>query len=243
MNKKNILITGGEGDIGFAIAERLAQQNNNIYLLDRTAGNTDRLIKLKKTYKESVKFYNVDLSSEKEIRVTIFKIGEDAKKIDALINNAGIYPMIKMENYTLALWNQVLSVNLTSAFLCTQLVLPYMKKFGGRIINVSSAAAHLGSRDIGYSASKSGMIGLTKSSARNLAKYKINVNAIAPGMVDSNMSKRMNPKDIKDNIQKTILKRIGLPSDISGVVDFLLSEDSSFITGSTIDINGGFYIR
>lgn len=243
MNKKNIVITGGEGDIGFAIAKRLADQNNNIYLLDKSAGNTDRIIKLKATYKDSVKFYKVDLSSEKESRIIISKIGKEAKKIYALINSAGIYPVTKMEDYNLTLWNQVLSVNLTAAFLCTKLVLPYMKRSGGRIINISSTAAHLGSRDPGYSASKSGMIGLTKSNARSLAKYKINVNAIAPGMIDGQMSRKMKPKDIRDNIKKTILKRYGLPSDICGAVDFLLSEDSSFITGFTIDVNGGLYIR
>lgn len=144
---------------------------------------------------------------------------------------------------TLDLWNKVLMINLTSPFLIIKNVLPLMKKKGGVIINISSTGAYLGSRDVGYSASKAGLIGFTKSLARNLAKYNIRVNAIAPGTIDTKMSRLMKKEDREKNKQNTLLKRLGKPEDIIGAVSFLLSEDSNYITGTTIDINGGLYMR
>lgn len=174
-------------------------------------------------------------------KATARQIWELAKEVIA--DNADGYPIISFEDYSLEKWQKVLTINLTAPFMIIQAALPLMKTYGGKIINMSSTGGHLGSRDIAYSSSKAGLIGLTKSVARSLAKYNITVNAIAPGMIKTKMSKRMSLESINKNLETVLIKRPGLPSDIVGVVSFLLSKDSDYITGFTIDVNGGLYIR
>jgi NAD(P)-dependent dehydrogenase (short-subunit alcohol dehydrogenase family) len=240
-NKKNIILTGANGDIGLAIVYRLTKEGYHLIALFHSQRNQKVLLDFQQKFQ--IDLIKINLSSPKHIKKTFKIIKNKYSSLYGLINNAGIYPIVPFEKYSLKLWNKVLAVNLTAPFLCIKYSLPLMEKNGGRIINISSTAAHLGSRDIAYSASKAGIIGITKSLARSLAKYNIRVNAIAPGVIDTKMSKRMKLKDKEKYKKDCLLGRFGKPSDVANAVSFLLSKDSDYITGFTLDVNGGLYIR
>lgn len=239
---KNVIITGAHGDIGFGIAERLAQSHWNLILISKTPIEERNISKLR-NYDIKIDCFIFDLMEKSELKSCFSALMKKNIKVDALINNAGIYPIVPIEKYSEDLWDKVININLTSAFQCIIYTLPLMKASGGRIVNISSTGAHLGSRDPGYAASKAGLIGLTKSLSKTLGKYNILVNAVAPGMIDTQMSRRMKKTDRLKNIETSPLKRAGNIKDVVGAVEFLLSDDSSYITGSTIDVNGGIYLR
>ncbi len=240
---KNIIVTGANGGLGTAIVQRLIEEKFSLILFDNNNSQLESFSELALKNDTLLKFFTFDISNPTNIKEIFQQLESEYDSIFGLVNNVGIYPIKRLEEYTLELWHQVVDVNLTSAFLCTQLVLPFMKKAGGKIINIASTGAHLGSRDPGYSSSKAGLIGLTKSCARNLSQYNIQVNAIAPGMIDTQMSRRMRPEDRQKNVEMSLVRRMGIPTDVSGVVQFLLSSDSDYINGFTIDVNGGMYIR
>lgn len=240
---KNVIITGAHGDIGFAIAERLAEEKWNLYLTSKTQIELGKLESLRRKNKGRVEFYKFDITNIQDIKLFFQSIRKTTNQIDGLVNNAGIYPIIPFEQYTLNIWENVINVNITAPFYCIQSALPFMKNAGGKIVNISSIVAQFGSRDPGYATTKAGLIGLTKSCAKSLAKYKIFVNAVAPGIIDTQMSRRGKEEDRQKSIEATLLKRVGEVSDISGAVSFLLSKDSNYITGTTLDVNGGLYIR
>lgn len=239
---KTVLVSGANGDIGYAISQRVLNDGYNLIALVHQEHLLNKIEKLKKG-KLQIEKINIDFRSSSEVEKKFAYLSRKYSKIDGLVNNAGIYKMIPFEKYDLVSWEEVIRINLTAPFLCVKYILPLMKKNGGKIINISSTGAHLGSRDVAYSASKAGLIGLTKSAARNLAKYKITVNAIAPGTIDTQMSRKMKPEDIDKNIEASLLKRLGKPSDVAGAVSYLLSKDADYITGFTIDVNGGLYLR
>lgn len=238
---KTIVVTGASGDIGFSIVQRLLKENYRVIAVCRDTKRFSEIESLT-TQKDAIDMYTVDLRYPEEIALLCEKIKDKYQDIFGLVNNAGVYPMQRVGTYTLDVWNDVMMINLTSAFLMIQYLLPNLEN-KGKIINIASTAAHLGSRDPGYSASKSGLIGLTKSLARTLDHKNISVNAVAPGIIDTKMSRQTNLEDRDRKVKSTIANRLGVPEDVSGVVAFLLSPDASYITGSTIDVNGGLYIR
>lgn len=239
---KNVVITGAHGDIGFSIAERLAKEGWNLYLISKHRIEQDRIQQIERNHVTVVN-EEFDISDWHKLELFFNTLRKRKIEIQALINNAGIYPIVSFEKYTKILWDSVIDINLSSSFRCVQYAYPLMKNSGGRIVNISSTGAHLGSRDPGYAASKAGLIGLTKSLAKSLAKYNILVNAIAPGMIDTKMSRRMGKEDRIKNVENSLVKRVGNVKDVSGAVHFLLSADASFITGATLDVNGGLYLR
>lgn len=239
---KTALITGAHGDIGFSIAKRLSEDKWNLILLSKHKISTTN-IKTLENLGSKVSTFEIDFLNKNIVKSFFEELKKEQKRIDVLINNAGVYPIVSFEKYTDDLWDLVIEINLSATFRCIKYALPFMKHYGGRIVNISSTGAHLGSRDPAYSASKAGQIGLTKSLARSLSKYNILVNAVAPGMIDTRMSRRMKTKDRQKNIENSLVKRAGNVNDVAGAVSFLLSEDASYITGSTIDVNGGLYIR
>jgi 3-oxoacyl-[acyl-carrier protein] reductase len=161
--------------------------------------------------------------------------------VDILVNNAGItndMPIIKMKEKD---WDDVLDINLKGAFLCTKAAVKFMmKQRSGKIINIASVAGVMGNRgQANYSASKAGLIGLTKSTAKELASRNINCNAVAPGVIESKMTEVL-PDNVKENYLNNIpLKRFGTPEDVANVVAFLASSDSNYVTGQVIHIDGG----
>jgi NAD(P)-dependent dehydrogenase (short-subunit alcohol dehydrogenase family) len=185
-----------------------------------------------------------NISDPGEVNTMTESVIANLGKIDILVNNAGIVRDKSFVKMTHEMWNEVLSVNLDGAFYCTKAVIGGMleRKYG-RIVNISSVIGRMGNRgQANYAASKAGMIGLTKSLAKEFASKGITVNAVAPGFTETDMLKGI-PKNIMDTILAQIpLGRLGKPSEIAGAVAYLCSEDGSYITGQVIDVNGGLYI-
>lgn len=242
MEEKVVLITGATRGIGKQIALTLSKEGYNIALNYRTVN--DDLEKLKKEIRENnVKVLAVqgDVSNyedcEKVVKETITEFG----KIDVLVNNAGITKDMLIARMKEEDFKQVIDVNLGGTFNITKNVVSYMMKARyGRIINLSSVVGISGNAgQSNYAASKAGIIGFTKSLAKELASRNILVNAIAPGFIETSMTEVLKD-EIKEEIAKSIpLKRMGKPEDVANLVKFLASDDSSYITGQVINIDGG----
>jgi len=185
-----------------------------------------------------------DVSDESQVREMVDVAVERFGTVDILVNNAGILRATRpLETISLEEWELMMAVNVTGVFLCTRAVLPIMKaKRSGKIVNISSSAGRSTSTFGGahYTTSKAAVLGLTRHTARETAPYNINVNAIAPGSMDTEMVREMStPEQIKQERQSIPLGRLGTAQDEANLVVFLCSEESSYITGATIDINGG----
>lgn len=242
LNNKVALITGGSRGIGKEIALELARNGVNIAISYVSNGE-----KANKVLDE-IRFYGVkaavikaNVSVEEDVIQMIKTIEEELGTIDILVNNAGVTKdnlLIRMKEED---WDEVMNVNLKGTFLCTKAVSrAMMKKKYGKIINISSVVGVMGNAGQGnYSASKAGVIGFTKSMAKELASRGIRVNAIAPGFIQTDMT-----EGLKDEIKETMLKEIplnyfGNPKDIANLVVFLASESSDYITGQVINVDGG----
>jgi|TARA_B100000287_G_scaffold434370_1_gene498628 3-oxoacyl-[acyl-carrier protein] reductase len=235
--RKNVLITGAGGGIGVSICETLIKKYNLI-LVGR---NIEKLEGLMKGEKFVLKRIACDLKSIDEIKKLYEKITKDNLPIDILVNNAGITDDSLFIRMNFEKWDNVIQTNLNSNFMLTNLFSKIMiKKRWGRIINITSIVGHTGNMgQANYSASKAGIIGMTKSIAAELAKWNITVNSISPGFIKTNMTDNLNDEQRKSIINKIPLGRIGSPYDVANCVKFLASEDSSYITGETVHVNGG----
>lgn len=245
MFKKQVaIVTGASRGIGQAIALALARERA---IVIGTSTNNRGIKKINKMFNLEklhgyANYLNVNkiLEINKLIKYVITKFG----KINILINNAGIIKdqlAIKMKDID---WNSVINTNLNGTFYLSRSVLrPMIKAKNGRIINITSIITHTG--NIGqsnYSASKAGIEGMTKSIAYEIGKYNITINCIAPGFIETDMTKNLSDSKKLKILEKIPLKRFGNPFDIANAVIFLASPKSSYITGSTIHINGGSYM-
>ena len=241
MNKV-ALITGGTRGIGKEIAYTLAEKNYDIIINYRT--ENEELMKLKKEIEQKrvrCLLLKGDVSNFEDCKKIVEEAINRMNHIDVLVNNAGITKdgllmRMKKEDF-----EQVINVNLIGTFNMTKNVINYMmKERKGRIINVSSVVGISGNAgQTNYAASKAGIIGFTKSLAKEVASRNILVNAIAPGFIQTDMTNILK-ENVKDEIAKTIpLKRMGTAKDVANVVKFLVSEDSSYITGQVIQVDGG----
>ena len=240
--KKVALITGASRGIGKAIAKKFAKNNYNL-VINYTSEKTD-LNSLEKEFKEygiDILFVKADVSKFEECEELVKKAIEKFGKIDVLVNNAGItrdnlLMRMKEEDF-----DSVINVNLKGVFNMTKNVVPsMMKKRNGKIVNISSVVGVAGNAgQSNYSASKAGIIGFTKSMAKELASRNIYVNAVAPGFIATDMTDVLS-ESVKDNINAQIpLKRMGSADEVAQVVYFLASEESSYITGQVINVDGG----
>ncbi len=236
----NIILTGATGGLGSSILEILNNVNANIIA---SGTNVIKLEKLKEKFNK-VEFKKFDISNHSEIEKFIEECNNFFEnKIDVLINNAGITSdnlAIRMKDEE---WNKVININLTSSFLLSKYAIKKMlKNKRGKIINITSVVGHTG--NIGqsnYAASKSGLIGMSKSLAQEYGKKNININCISPGFIKSEMTDKIS-EDYKQILQSKIsLERFGLPEDVANAVVFLSSNLSNYITGETIHVNGGMY--
>ena len=236
----NIILTGATGGLGSSILEILNNVNANIIA---SGTNLIKLEKLKEKFNK-VEFKKFDISNHSEIEKFIEECNNFFEnKIDVLINNAGITSdnlAIRMKDEE---WNKVININLTSSFLLSKYAIKKMlKNKRGKIINITSVVGHTG--NIGqsnYAASKSGLIGMSKSLAQEYGKKNININCISPGFIKSEMTDKIS-EDYKQILQSKIsLDRFGLPEDVANAVVFLSSNLSNYITGETIHVNGGMY--
>ncbi|HJJ18818.1 MAG TPA: 3-oxoacyl-[acyl-carrier-protein] reductase [Clostridiaceae bacterium] len=241
MNKV-ALITGGTRGIGKEIAYTLAEENYDIIINYRT--ENEELMKLKKEIEQKrvrCLLLKGDVSNFEDCKKLVEEAINRINHIDVLVNNAGITKDMLLMRMKPEDFNEVINVNLIGTFNMTKNVINYMmKERKGRIINVSSVVGISGNAgQTNYAASKAGIIGFTKSLAKEVASRNILVNAIAPGFIQTDMTNILK-ENVKDEIAKTIpLKRMGTAKDVANVVKFLVSEDSSYITGQVIQVDGG----
>jgi 3-oxoacyl-[acyl-carrier protein] reductase len=184
-----------------------------------------------------------DISKPADVKRIVKTFTEKTKKIDILVNNAGIYNRAFFQDISYEKWNQVLSINLTGCFNLCQETIPLMRK-EGKIIFISSQLALKGSsHGADYASSKAGILGLMKSLAVELADKKINVNAVAPGTIDTDLLANYTQDMRNERIKEIPLKRLGTPEDVANTCLFLATDLSGYITGETINVNGGLYIQ
>jgi 3-oxoacyl-[acyl-carrier protein] reductase len=243
---KIVLITGAAQGLGKAITEAFAKRNFIPIITDIDSDKGRKTAdEISKRYKKEIPFFELDVSSPDEISVTVNNIVNKYKTIHVLVNNAGILHTTAIPDVTEEEWDRILSVNLKSVFFMSQQILPYMQnQKWGRIINLSSSSGRTGGIGSGlaYDASKGGILGLTRGMARKVAEFNITVNAVAPGTTSTDVIKKI-PEEKQEMLKSIIpLHRFGRPEEIGETVCFLASEGAGFITGATIDINGGLFI-
>ncbi len=239
------LITGASKGIGAQIARQLAQKG--IVVLVNYSSSDDAAIALQQEIRRDggeCELYKFNVADFSQVKTAIDGIIKKYKKIDYLINNAGITSdnlLLKMSEEE---FSKVIDVNLKGAFNCTKHVSRWMiKNKFGVIINISSIIGLMGNAgQSNYAASKSGLIGFTKSLAKELGSRNIRVNAIAPGFIETEMTEKLNIIQKKTLVSSIALKRLGSTEDVANLVEFLISEEASYITGETINISGGLYI-
>jgi len=236
---KVAIVTGAGSGIGQAIALRLARDGCSVMVndIDEVKGNQTVNLLGKKAY-----FIKADVSQPDDARRIVEETLEKFGDLHILVNNAGIMRPAKFEEITPEQWDRTLSVNLRGPFLLCQAALPYFKrKKWGRIINMSSLAGKSGGVMVGadYSASKAGLIALTKVLARELAPYNVTVNCVAPGTTESPLVEKFSEEQRKRLLELIPLGRFAKPEEIAAVVAFLASDEAGYITGATIDVNGG----
>lgn len=228
-NNKVILITGAAGGIGLKLCEYFDSLGSRVYPTDILPVNKARFIK-------------IDVADINSLQGLVKKITRKEGRIDVLINNSGICPRTQLPEISLEEWKRVIDVNLTSTFFLCQFCINVMASHrSGVIVNVASLAAKNGGMAVGahYSASKAAVICMTKSLAQYGARFGIRVNAVAPGLIDTKMTCELGMKKIKAFENSIPLGRIGDPDEVVKPIVFLASSWASYITGATLDINGG----
>ncbi|MGL4676342.1 MAG: 3-oxoacyl-[acyl-carrier-protein] reductase [Brevinema sp.] len=239
---KNAIITGSSRGIGLAVAERLASEGVNIVLNSRHFDNEQESIAyFTSRYNVKVMAINADVTSYQEVEQMILRTKEEWGSVDILVNNAGI----TRDNLILRMspedFDMIIDVHLKGVFNGIKAVYPIMmKQRSGKIINVSSVIGLIGNvGQANYAAAKAGIIALTKSTAKELAGRGVNVNAVAPGFIETDMTKIL-PENEKEKILSVIpMKRMAHSHEVASVITFLASEESSYITGQTITVDGG----
>tara|TARA_B100001013_G_C24617509_1_gene445820 strand:- start:977 stop:1732 length:756 start_codon:yes stop_codon:yes gene_type:complete len=244
LKNKVAIITGGASGIGRSVAELFALQNiSALTIADLQSDLMHELsINLEKRFDSKVLISKTDVSDQVAVNQMVQQTIDCFGQVDILVNNAGICPMVPWEETTLENWNQLLSVNLTSAFLCSQAVLPYMReKKYGRLIHISSVGAFIGSvtGHVAYGVSKAGIIALSKYLAKQFASEGILSNVISPGSIDTPITESFGEENKKRYREASPLKRQGTSQELAEAVLFLSGSGSSYITGSTIHVNGG----
>ncbi|MCD6256856.1 3-oxoacyl-ACP reductase FabG [Candidatus Aerophobetes bacterium] len=246
LKNKVSIITGSSRGIGRAIALRFAREGSNIVITYHTREDKAKeVVEEIKNMGRRVIMTQVDVSRREDVRKMVKRSIDEFGKIDILVNNAGILQQKPFEDITDEDWDRMFEVNMKGVFLCTQEVLPWMKRQRfGKIINISSVGGQFGGpKAVHYSATKAGVICFTKSIARIASPFNINVNAISPGLILTEMSeKELNDPKSRAKIDSILLKRIGKIEDVAGAAVFLASAESEYITGQVLNVNGGLYL-
>jgi len=241
LKNKNIIVTGASGGIGNSIVEKLYENGANILA---TGTRIEKLEELKKKF-ENIKILKFDIFQHDKIEEFVNNAADElGGSLDCIINNAGI----TKDNLTIRMsmeeWTKVIDVNLTSTFLmCKNSIKKMLKNKAGKIINITSVVAHTGNvGQANYTASKAGIIAMSKSLAIEYAKKNININCISPGFIRTAMTDQIEEKHKEAIIAKIPANRLGKPEDIANAVLFLSSDQSDYINGETLHVNGGMYL-
>ena len=238
---KKIIVTGASGGIGNSIIEKLNQAGANILA---SGTRVEKLDELKSKY-ASIKTLKFDISHNDKIEEFIENADKElGGNIDCLVNNAGITQDNLAIRMSLEEWQRVIDINLTSTFLISKFVVKKMlKNKSGKIVNITSVVGHTGNLgQVNYTASKAGIIAMSKSLAIEYAKKNININCISPGFIKTAMTDKLDDKFKEAIISKIPSARLGEPDDIANAVLFLCSNQSSYINGETLHVNGGMYM-
>ena len=241
LENKNIIVTGASGGIGNSIMKKLNEEGANILA---SGTRIEKLEELKKNYK-NIKILKFDISQSDKIEEFIENAtSELGGSLDGLVNNAGITQDNLAIRMSLDEWQKVININLTSTFLLSKFSIKKMlKNKFGKIVNITSVVGHTGNLgQANYTASKAGIIAMSKSLAIEYAKKNINVNCISPGFIKTAMTDKIDDKFKEVIVSKIPSARLGEPEDIANAVLFLTSEQSNYINGETLHVNGGMYM-
>ena len=241
LEKKNIIVTGASGGIGNAIIKKLNEAGANILA---SGTRIEKLEELKKNF-EGIKILKFDISQSDKIEEFIENAtNELGGSLDGMVNNAGITQDNLAIRMSLDEWQKVININLTSTFLMSKFAIKKMlKNKSGKIVNVTSVVGHTGNLgQANYTASKAGIVAMSKSLAIEYAKKNININCISPGFIKTAMTDKIDDKFKEVIISKIPSARLGEPDDIANAVLFLSSDQSNYINGETLHVNGGMYM-
>lgn len=244
---KVAVVTGGAGGIGEATSRALAREGARVVICDINGEGAKRLEQDLQRQGAKALAVQADISDPAQVKSLVEETMARSGRVDVLVNNAGISPKhagkkLRLWEMSIAEWEQVIRVNLNGYFLCCREIVPHMiPARWGRIVNISSLAARIGGVVAGshYTAAKAGILGLTKSLAAEAAEYGITVNAITPGRIDTPMAANVPPAVNAEIVKRIPLGRFGTPEDVAAAILFLASEAAAYITGATLDVNGG----
>ena len=242
MKNKVAFVTGGAKGIGSAIVKRLI---NDGYKVAFTYNNSEEKAQnLCAELGADCKAYKLDITDSNAVKTVIDDIEKNFGEIAVLVNNAGVAEQALFTDITDEMWHRMIDTNLSGAFYCSRAVLKYMiNRKSGKIINITSIWGETGgSCEVHYSASKSGLIGMTKALAKEVGLSGITVNSVSPGVILTDMTSHFDEDTMNALKEETPLNKIGTPEDVAGAVSFLASKDADFITGQTISVNGGMNI-
>ena len=240
------VVTGAGRGIGQAIAETFAAEGARVAVgYNTTREGALRVVgRIKKRGGKAIAV-KVDVTKPAEVSRMVSTVVDEFGTIDVLVNNAGVLIPAEFRDITSGDWDRVLDTNLKGAFLCSQAVAPLMLKKGGRIINIASIsglAQPSGMASVSYVASKAGLIGLTRAMALHLGP-KVNVNAVAPGTVETEMTKFLTKSEVQGMVDESFTKRLGKPEEVAYACVFLASDEASWITGEVLTVSGGRGMR
>jgi 3-oxoacyl-[acyl-carrier protein] reductase len=241
LEKKNVIVTGASGGIGNAIIKKLSEAGANILA---SGTRIEKLEELKKNF-EGLKILKFDISQSDKIEEFIENAtSELGGSLDSIVNNAGITQDNLAIRMSLDEWQKVININLTSTFLMSKFAIKKMlKNKSGKIVNITSVVGHTGNLgQANYTASKAGIVAMSKSLAIEYAKKNININCISPGFIKTAMTDKIDDKFKEVIISKIPSARLGEPEDIANAVLFLSSDQSNYINGETLHVNGGMYM-
>mgnify|MGYP000805898868 CR=1 FL=1 len=239
LDGKVAIITGATRGIGFATAKLFLENNAKVAILGSKEESVNKALEKLDSFKDKVIGFYPNLNDENEVADVFKKVAEKFGKIDILINNAGVSSSTPLENYSYQEFEKIINLNVNAMFLCSKIAVAYMKDNGGVILNTSSMVSIYGQPSgCGYPTSKFAVNGLTKSLARELGKYKIRVNAVAPGVINTDMVSSLPKEVIEPIIAQIPLGRIGEPEDIANAFLYLASPMASFVTGEILSVDG-----
>jgi 3-oxoacyl-[acyl-carrier protein] reductase len=245
LKEKVALITGSSQGIGRVIALELASQGASIALND-IKGQEDNLKKLREELQgKGVKaaYFMADVSKMEEVEIMMEAVKNEFGRLDVLVNNAGICKDRTLAKMSREEWQSVIDIDLTGVFNCTKVALPMIIESRGKIVNMSSLVGLRGNfGQTNYAAAKAGIAGFTKALAKEVGRFGVTVNALAPGFIETSLTERL-PEEFKNQVKRlTALGRFGKPEEVANLVAFLSSEKAGFITGTIIKIDGGLSI-